>query len=118
MPFKTEFEQRGNVLHVIATGPATLEDIIGLIEAISENTLRTGTSRALVNLLGVKEGLKFTDHFSVGEQVARQLGHLDKLASVVPEDRRTGTSEKVANAKGMRLRVFTSETPALEWLAA
>ena len=118
MPFKTEFEQRGNILHVTATGPAALDDIIALIGAVSENTLRTGASLALVNLLGVQEGLKFTDHFSVGEQVALQLGHLDKLASVVPEDRRTGTSEKVANAKGMRLRVFTSETPALEWLAA
>jgi hypothetical protein len=41
---------------------------------------------------------------------------LERLASVVPAERRTQTSEKVANAKGMRLRVFTTVPDAFAWL--
>jgi stage II sporulation SpoAA-like protein len=118
MPLRLEFDERDHLLHVQATGQATLDDVLALIDTVSEVTLRNGQRRVLVNLLGVDEGLKFTDHFSVGEHVARKLAHLDKLASVVPPARKTGTSEKVANKQGARLKVFTSETPALEWLAA
>jgi hypothetical protein len=49
--------------------------------------------------------------------VARRLSHLQRVASVVPSQRRTGTSEKVANAQGIRLRVFVDEAQATAWLA-
>jgi hypothetical protein len=70
-------------------------------------TRAQGDNRVLVDLLGVTGALKFTDHLEMGEQVAKQLYHLDKLASVAPEDKITHTSEKVALMQGVQLRVFT-----------
>ena len=58
----------------------------------------------------------FTDHFQLGSQAAQLLRHLDKLASVVPADKITRTSEKVAQKQGFQLRVFTSMDEAVRWL--
>ena len=116
MALQLRYEHLPGLLKAEVSGEATLADIIALIDDVAGETRRGGYTHALVNLLAVKEGLKFTDHYSVGEQVARKLDHLERLASVVPPSRRTGTSEKVANAKGMRLRVFVTETAAMEWL--
>jgi hypothetical protein len=118
MPLQVRYEPMPGLLRVEVNGQATLADIIALIDELATETRRGGYTQALVNLQAVKEGLKFTDHYSVGEEVARKLSHLDKLASVVPQERRTGTSEKVANAQGMRLRVFTSEAAAMVWLGS
>ena len=117
MALQLHYEPLPGLLRVEVSGQATLADIIALIHSVAEETKRGAYTRALVNLQAVKEGLKFTDHYSVGEEVARKLGHLERLASVVPAERRTGTSEKVANAQGMRLRVFVSDAAAMAWLA-
>jgi hypothetical protein len=39
-----------------------------------------------------------------------------RLASIVPADQITRTSEKVAVKQGLQLRVFTSMTEAIRWL--
>ena len=98
------------------TGPASLEDFVGLIAKVGEQTLRHGDKRVLVDLLGVEGDMKFTEHFQLGEQAAQQLRHLEKMASVVPEDKITRTSEKVALKKGFQLRVFTTMSEAIQWL--
>jgi hypothetical protein len=116
MALHLHYEPLPGLLRLEVSGQATLADIIALIDSLAGETQRGGYTRALVNLRAVKEGLKFTDHYSVGEEVARKLGHLERLASVVPAERRTGTSEKVANAQGMRLRVFVDEATAMAWL--
>jgi hypothetical protein len=47
----------------------------------------------------------------------RRAKHLERLASVVPANQITHTSEKVALKQGLQLRVFTSMTEAIRWLA-
>jgi hypothetical protein len=116
MALQLQQQSLAGVLQFEVTGEATLTDIITLIGDIAKQTLISGDRRVMVNLLSVSEVLKFTDHYSVGEEVARKLSHLERLASVVPAERRTQTSEKVANAKGMRLRVFTTVPDAMAWL--
>lgn len=101
---------------VTITGPASLDDFVELMTTLGEQTRRNGDKRVLVNLLGVEGELKFTDHFQLGSQAAQLLRHLDKLASVVPPDKITRTSEKVALKQGFQLRVFTSEDEAVRWL--
>ena len=118
MPLQYEIKHLPQLVIYEVTGQAKLEDMHRLIDEVAEATLRSGTRRVLVNLLALRENLKFTDHYAIGEQVARKLGHLDRLASVVPGNRRTGTSEKVANAQGTLLRVFTDEAEALAWVAS
>jgi hypothetical protein len=104
--------------YLVATfvGAASLEDFFAAIDAIGRQALVSGASRVLVDLRGVQEQFKFTDHFSVGDRVATRLGHLERIASLVPPSRRTGTSEQVANQQGKLLRVFVSEADAIAWL--
>jgi hypothetical protein len=53
----------------------------------------------------------------MGQAVAQHMRHLDRLASVVPEDKITRTSEKVAAKQGVQLRVFTSMNQAIRWIS-
>lgn len=98
------------------SGPATIEDFVQLIRQAGEESRRQGDRRMLVDQLDIPVTLKFTDHFRIGEEVARHLQHLEKLATVVPPDKITRTSEKVALRQGMQLRVFTTVNEAIRWL--
>lgn len=98
------------------SGPATIEDFVQLIRQAGEESRRLGDRRMLVDQLDIPVTLKFTDHFRIGEEVARHLQHLEKLATVVPPDKITRTSEKVAVRQGLQMRVFTTVTEAIRWL--
>ncbi|MBC7604783.1 MAG: STAS/SEC14 domain-containing protein [Ramlibacter sp.] len=117
-PFRYSIERLGTHIEVRVTGNATLDEFVALIDAMAFETRKHRDRRALVNLLQVVNELKFTDHFQIGEEAARKLQNLDRLASIVPPDRITRTSEKVAQHKGMELRVFTDHAEALGWLIA
>jgi hypothetical protein len=109
----------GTAQYLTATlsGPAQLEDFFSAIDALATATKAQAAARLLVDLRGVTEQFRFTDHFAIGERVLWKLGHLERMASLVPEAKRTGTSERVANRLGLRLRVFTSEAAAVAWLS-
>lgn len=98
------------------SGPATIDDFVQLIQHTGEESHRLGDRRMLVDQLEITGTLRFTDHFRIGEEVARHLQHLEKLATVVPPDKITRTSEKVAVRQGLQLRVFTTMTEAIRWL--
>jgi hypothetical protein len=117
MAVTLRFETAPQYLAAILSGPASLDDFFAGIDAIARETLDRGAARLLVDLREVQEQFRFTDHFSVGERVASRLGHLERIASLVPPQRRTGTSEQVANQKGRLLRVFTIEPDAVAWLS-
>jgi hypothetical protein len=115
MPLKFQISRLPRFVRFDVTGDACLGDIDGLIDRIRDET--TGDKRVLVDLSQVRENLKFTDHYAIGELVVRRLAHLERLASVVRADRRTGTSEKVAAAQGTALRVFVDQREACDWLS-
>lgn len=114
--FEVSVHRLPEFVSVKVTGPVTLDDYLRLIETMAEESRRLHDRRMLVDQLGIEGELKFTDHFRIGEEVARHLQHLEKLASVVPADKITHTSEKVALRQGMQLRVFTSISEAIHWL--
>lgn len=116
MPLDAKIHRSPQFTSVTVTGPATLDDFVALMTRLGEQTRLDGDKRILVNLMGVEGELKFTDHFQLGSQAAQLLRHLDKLASVVPADKITHTSEKVAQKQGFQLRVFTSTEEATRWL--
>jgi hypothetical protein len=116
MPLAAQILRTPQFTSVTLTGPASLDDFVGLMASLGEQTRRQGDRRILVDLLGVVGDLKFTDHFQLGSQAAQLLRHLDKLASVVPADKITRTSEKVAQKQGFQLRVFTTVEEAARWL--
>jgi hypothetical protein len=72
--------------------------------------------RLLINLLDVVGTLGPQEHRALGMLAVRYLSHLEKVASLVPEDKITRVSEAAAQAQGMQLRVFTNFTQAVAWL--
>ena len=116
MPLQTTLRRLPEFTSVKITGPASLPEFIEFIAELAAETRAHGDKRLLVDLLGVENRFRFTDHFQIGEEAALRLKHLERVASVVPEDQITHTSEKVAVKKGLQLRVFTSMTEATHWL--
>jgi hypothetical protein len=116
MPLQFSVRHLDGFTCVKVTGPASLADFLRLIADIGVQTREHGDKRVLVDLLGVEGELKFTDHFQMGQEVGQRLRHLERLASVVPEDKITRTSEKVALTQGVQLRVFTSMNDAIQWV--
>lgn len=116
MPLHYEFSRQPRFVRFDASGEASLQDMKDFVDHVERQTRDGGDRRVLVDLSRVRENLKFTDHYAIGELVARRLAHLERLASLVPAPRRTGTSEKVANAQGTLLRVFVAEAAAIAWL--
>lgn len=117
MPLSFSVRRLEGFTSVKVTGPASLADFVRLIADLAAQTRAQGDKRVLVDLMGVQGELKFTDHFQMGQEVGRRLKHLERLASVVPEDKITRTTEKVALTQGVQLRVFTSMNEAIRWLA-
>ncbi|MEO5669524.1 MAG: STAS/SEC14 domain-containing protein [Ramlibacter sp.] len=116
MPLQITVRRLQEFTSVKIAGPASLPDFVAFIAELGEETRSNGDKRALVDLLGLENDFRFTDHFQIGEAAAQHLTHLERLASIVPENQITHTSEKVAVKKGLQLRVFTSMTEAIRWL--
>jgi hypothetical protein len=116
-PFEVTVHRLQDFTSVKVTGHATLAAFAQLILKVGAQTRNRGDKRVLVDLLGVEGQLKFTEHFRLGEEAAAHLQHLDKVASVVPVDKITHTSEKAAVQQGLQLRVFTSMNDAIRWLS-
>ena len=103
---------------VTVIGAPTIGQLISLTEVIGVDSRTWAQPLLLLDLRQVAPVFSFTEQFRLGEAGARHLGHLRKLASVVPPERITHVSEKAANHGGARVRVFTDEGEAVAWLLA
>ena len=99
-------------------GEPTLAEFLDFVETVGAQSAGWPTDCALFDLRSVRTLKTFTDHYSVGEAVAKHLRHLRKVASVVPADRLTRASEKTARQSGVALSVFISEGEAMQWLVS
>lgn len=115
MPF-TVVVEHGAFLTVRASGPALLADLCGLFDLVAQTAERQNHRRALMDLQAVDIDFGFTDHLQLGAHAAQSLRNLERVASVVAERYRTGTSEKAAQKLGLQLRTFTSLPEGLAWL--
>jgi hypothetical protein len=109
-------EQRGRHAVVRVEGEPTLAEFIAFIQAVGRDSRTWPVDRALFDLRSVRTLKAFTEHYAIGEEVGRNFGHMDKMASIVPADRITRASQKTARQAGVKLTVFTSEGEAREWL--
>ena len=108
---------REDVLLVVkARGVATLADFKGFSDLIATVCREEQRTHALVDLLDAKQELAFTDHLQLGLYIAERLGFLEKMATVVPADARSGNSERAAQKAGLHLRTFSDMAEAREWL--
>ena len=101
---------------VTVAGAPTIGQLISLTEVLGADSRAWPQPMLLLDLRQVEPVFSFTEQFRLGEAGARNLGHLRKLASVVPPERITHVSEKAANHGGAHVRVFTDEGEAIAWL--
>ena len=101
---------------VRVAGSPTISQILALIESVGVESQAWPQGAVLVDLREVTSLASFTEQYRLGELAVRAFAHLSKLASLVPPERITRTSEKVARQEGLNLRVFTSEAEAIGWL--
>jgi hypothetical protein len=109
-------QQREGYAVVRVKGDPSLGELLAFIQYMGTETAAWPTRRVLFDLRGVRSLTSFTDHYAVGEETARQLRHLHRIASIVDPDRITRASEKTARQSGANLCVFITEAEALAWL--
>jgi hypothetical protein len=118
MSLEFTVEHRQGYTAVGVRGEPSLGQFLSFIQLLAVESSQWATRRVLVDLRGVRTLTSFTDHYAIGEETARQLQHLHRIASLVDPDRLTRASEKTARRSGANLTVFTSEEEALAWLTA
>ena len=116
LSFSVEHNERYSLVRV--EGEPTLGQFLSFLQVIGVEAAGWPVKRALFDLRGVRTLTSFTEHYAIGEEAARRLGHLHRVASVVPADRITRASEKTAQRSGLNLVVFTDEGAAVAWLTA
>ena len=116
MSLHTDWEHHGGYSVVRLSGNPSLGEIVACLELVAGQSLAWTHGNLLVDMRGVTSLRSFTEQFTIGEEAARKLGHLRKIASVVPPDRLTRNSERPARKKGLNLLVFTSDQEAVQWL--
>ena len=116
LSFKVEHREGYSVVRV--DGEPSLGQFLSFLHLIGVETAGWPVKRVLFDLRSVRTLTTFTEHYAVGEETARQLKHLHRIASVVPADRITRASEKTARQSGVDLIVFTEEGQAIDWLKA
>lgn len=115
LTFEVEHRERYSVVRL--AGEPSLGQFLSFMQLIGVETSGWPVKRVLFDLRGIRTLTTFTEHFAIGEEAARQLGHLHRIASLVPPDRITHVSEKTARRSGVNLTVFTDEAEAIAWLA-
>jgi hypothetical protein len=118
MPFSLTVVHQARYLLVQASGPASLGDLCGLFDLARVTAEKHRHQRALIDLLAVEIAFNFTDHVALGTHAASELGHMERVASVVNPKYRVGTSEKTAQKMGLSLRTFTDLGEATDWITA
>lgn len=116
MPFEIDIQLLPACAHVTLRGPAVLADFEEALAHLRVRSRLDGWTRSLFDLRQVHGALTFTEQFLLGEMAVKYMDHLDRVASLVPPERITRTSEQVARAQGMQLRIFTDEQAARAWL--
>lgn len=116
--FKVSYKHGTKLSVVEVSGLAFAERAPATLEEIRNLTLRHGDRRLLINLLDVVGTMGPQDHHALGLLAVQYLSHLEKVASLVAEDKITRVSEAAAQKKGMQLKVFTNLTEAIDWLVS
>jgi len=118
MGFAVSITRFSQYVQVTVSGPTSIKGFVDLVDTLGADTLFWSDRRVLADLRGVEGELTPTEQIFLGELVAQNLSHLERLASLVPPPSITRNSEGAAQELGMRLRVFTSKDDAVRWLTA
>jgi hypothetical protein len=116
MAFAVQIHHGLPYVFVQATGEATLADLCGSADLVATLSRQKNYRRALVDMLGIRQHLSFTEHLQLGTYAANALAAMERVATVVTTENRSGTSEKAAQKSGLTLRTFTDLDEARRWI--
>lgn len=116
MPFKIRVSRQSGYVHVHVDGPSCIKDFVELISSVGQETALWSDRRLIVDLREVQGELSPPEQTFVGELVAQELAHIQRLASIVRPGQVTRNSENAAQQLGAELRVFDSENDAVNWI--
>lgn len=116
MPFKVKVSRSLHYVRYDAAGPTSLKNFTELATFVAADTACHEDAKVLVDLRRVEGRLTPHEQALIGEVAAFKLPYVFKLASLVPAAEVTHNSERAAVAKGLTLRVFASESKAVDWL--
>ncbi|NML43977.1 hypothetical protein HHL11_09470 [Ramlibacter sp. G-1-2-2] len=118
MAYKLTYKHGPKMALAEVSALAFLESAEPVLVEIAACTRQHGDRRLLVNLLDVVGTFGAKEQQAIGLLAVQYLGHMEKVASLVPQEKLTRISESAARAEGMQLQVFTNFTDAVSWLVA
>ena len=118
MAFTTQVTRLPAYVRVQVAGPTSIGAFVELISTVGQETVYWSDRRVLVDLRQVEGSLTPTEQIFLGELVAQDLSHIERMASIVPREQLTHNSESAARELGSQLRVFDDEAEAIAWLTA
>jgi hypothetical protein len=118
MAFITRITRLPGYVLVHVAGPSSIKDFVDLITAVAEDTVLWSDRKVVVDLRDVDGRPTTEEQIFIGELVAQNLSHLDRMASIVPSEQITRNSERAAQKLGTQLRVFDKEEDAVAWIGS
>jgi hypothetical protein len=118
MALTTQVTRLPGYVRVQVAGPASIREFVELVSTIGQETVFWSDRRVLVDLRLVEGELTPTEQIFLGELVAQDLAHIERMASIVRPASLTRNSERAAQELGSQLRVFDDEDEALAWISA
>ena len=118
MAFTTRVTRFPDYVRVHVAGPTSIKDFVELISTVGQETVFWSDRKVLVDLREVEGVLSTTEQIFLGELVAQNLTHIERMASIVPAEQVTRNSERAAQQLGTQLRVFDREADAIAWINA
>ncbi|AMO25111.1 hypothetical protein GCM10027034_04400 [Ramlibacter solisilvae] len=116
MPLQLTIHHGLPYLLVEVSGTASLADHQGVVSLAATVCAGTRYRRCLLDLRSMETSLAFTEHLQLGTFVGENVRNLEKVATVVTPEVRSGISEKAARKTGARLRAFTCIEQATAWI--
>src|SRR6266568_84927 len=116
MPFTVSTTRFTQYVQLVVGGTASIRNFVDLVALVEQETVLWSDRLVLADLRDVQGELTPAEQVFLGELVAQNLPHIERVASLVPAERITRHSETAAQELGMRLRVFTSKDEAVAWL--
>lgn len=118
MAFHISISRFPGFVELGVSGQADIRNFVEMVETVEQETVYWSDRRVLVDLREITGALQPEEQVFLGEFVAQNLPHLDRIASVVRPDEITRNSENAAQGMGKQLRVFIDREEAAAWLTA
>jgi hypothetical protein len=116
MSLRFEVEHRAGYSVIRVEGDPSVGQFLSFLHVMGVETAAWPATRVLFDLRAVQTLTSAGDHDAIGEAAARQLPHLQRIASLVGP--RRITCEPPSRRSDAALILFTDEAAAVAWLTA